>query len=72
MSQIQAGAVMGYIGAMEYLIRRAEQELGGGAIKVIATGGLARMVAENTDMIDVVDSGLVLDGLRILYNRTRA
>ncbi|MEG1857953.1 MAG: type III pantothenate kinase [Pseudoflavonifractor sp.] len=70
-SQIQAGAVMSYIGAMEYLIGKAKQELGGGAIKVIATGGLARMVAENTDMIDTVDSGLVLDGLRIIYHRAK-
>lgn len=70
-SQVQAGAVMGYIGAMEYLIRRAKEELGGPPeeIKVVATGGLARMVAENTTMIDMVDSGLVLDGLRIVYQR---
>ena len=69
--QIQAGAVMGYIGAMEYLIRQAKQEMGGGDIKVIATGGLARMVADNTDLIDVVDPQLVLDGLRIIYQREK-
>ena len=45
--------------------------MGGGDIKVIATGGLARMVAENTDLIDVVDPQLVLDGLRILYERRK-
>ncbi|MEG0764512.1 MAG: type III pantothenate kinase [Pseudoflavonifractor sp.] len=71
-SQIQAGAVMSYIGAMEYLICHAKEELGGGEIKVIATGGLARMVAENTKLIDTVDSGLVLEGLYLLYRRTRA
>ena len=71
--QIQAGAVGGYIGSMEYLIRRAKEELGGGdAIKVVATGGLSRMVAQNTDMIDIVDSRLVLDGLRITYNKHKA
>lgn len=70
-SQIQAGAVMGYIGSMEYLIRRAKKELGYPEenIKVIATGGLARLVADNTPLIDVVDSRLVLDGLRIVYGR---
>ena len=62
---------MGYIGAMEYLIRRAKEEMGGGDIKVIATGGLARMVADNTDLIDIVDPRLVLDGLRIIYERER-
>ncbi|MTQ97225.1 type III pantothenate kinase [Pseudoflavonifractor sp. BIOML-A6] len=69
-SQIQAGAVGGYIGSMEYLIRRAKAEMGyGDAVKVVATGGLSRMVAQNTPIIDIVDSRLVLDGLRITYNR---
>ena len=36
---------------------------------MVATGGLSRMVAQNTPMIDIVDSRLVLDGLRITYNR---
>ena len=67
--QIQAGAVMGYIGAIEYLIRQAKSEMGEDDIKVIATGGLARMVADNTELIDVIDPQLVLDGLRILYQR---
>ena len=69
--QIQAGAVMGYIGAIEYLIRQAKKEIGEPDVKVIATGGLARMVADNTDLIDVVDPQLVLDGLRIIYEREK-
>lgn len=68
--QIQAGAVLGYIGAMEYLIRQTKEELGyGEETKVIATGGLARMVADNSALIGVVDSSLVMDGLRIVYQR---
>lgn len=70
--QIQAGAVLGYIGSIEYLIRRTKEEMGYPEIKVVATGGLARMVADNTDLIDVVDSQLVLDGLRIIYGREQA
>jgi type III pantothenate kinase len=71
-SQIQAGSVMGYIGAIEYLIRQAKEELGyGEGTKVVATGGLARLVADNTDLIDVVDGQLILDGLRILYERNK-
>ena len=71
--QIQAGAVMGYIGAMEYLIRQTKEELGyGDRTRVVATGGLARMVADSTDIIDVVDNGLILDGLRVIYQRYRA
>ena len=39
--------------------------------KVVATGGLSRLVADNTELIDVVDPQLVLDGLRIIYERAR-
>ena len=71
-TQIQAGAVMGYIGAIEYLIRETKREMGcGDDVKVVATGGLARMVAENTQMIDVVDCQLILDGLRIIYKKNQ-
>ena len=72
-SQIQAGSVLGYIGAIEYLIRRTKAEMNcGDDVKVVATGGLARLVADNTDLIDVVDSQLIVDGLRILYQRYQA
>ncbi len=70
--QIQAGVVLGYIGAMEYLIRKTSAVLGfGESVHVVATGGLVRMVANNTRLIDTVDSQLILDGLRILYERYR-
>lgn len=70
--QIQAGAVMGYIGAVEYIVRQARREMPGGeAARVVATGGLARLIADNTDMVDAVESQLVLDGLRLLYQRYR-
>lgn len=69
-SQIQAGSVLGYIGAIEYLIRETKREMGcGDDVKVVATGGLARLVAENTKMIDIVDRQLILDGLQIIYER---
>lgn len=68
--QIQAGAVLGYIGAMEYLIQKAKTEMGyGEKVPVVATGGLVRMVADNTNMINIVDNQLILDGLRIIYDK---
>lgn len=70
--QIQAGAVMGYIGAMEYLIRQTKEEMGDEEIAVVATGGLARMIADNTHMIDVVDGQLILEGLQLIYQRYQA
>lgn len=70
--QIQAGAVLGYIGSIEYLIRRTKAEMGcPEPIKVVATGGLARMVADHTSLIDVVDGRLILDGLRLIYRREK-
>ena len=69
--QIQVGVVAGYVGNMEYLIRRSKEEMGCDNIKVIATGGLSRMIARQTKMIDIVDTGLTLDGLQMVYDRNR-
>ena len=72
-SHIQIGGVLGYIGSVEYLIRNTKAELEGGEhAKVVATGGLARLIAENTDTIDVVDGGLILDGLVSIYEKYKA
>ena len=38
-------------------------------MKVVATGGLGRIISEETDMIDVYDAALTLDGLRIIYEK---
>ena len=72
-SQIQIGGVLGDIGSVEYLIRNTKKELkGGDNAKVVATGGLARLISENTDTIDVVDGGLILDGLVSIYEKYQA
>ena len=68
--QIQAGVVLGYVGAMEYLIRRAREEMGG-VCRVIATGGLAELIAGSTDLIQVVDKDLMFEGLRLIYQRRK-
>lgn len=67
--QIQAGVVAGYVGSIEYLITRMKRELGREDARVVATGGLCRLVSENTRLIDVVDLQLTLDGLRMIYER---
>ncbi len=69
--QIQAGIMMGYVGTMEYLISKTKEDMGYPAeeIKVIATGGLAQNIATHSAMIDVVDSSLILEGLRLIYER---
>ena len=68
---IQAGVVGGYVGAMEYLIRQTKQELGCPDVKVVATGGLARLITKHTDLIDIVDGELILDGLRMIWEDSR-
>ena len=67
--QIQAGAVLGYIGAMERLITQAREELDEPEAVVVATGGLAPVIAAGTDLIDVVDGQPIPDGLRLLYQK---
>ena len=69
--QIQAGVVGGYVGNMEYLVHQVIREMGCDNIKVIATGGLSRMIAQQTDRITIVDTGLTLDGLQMIYDRNR-
>jgi type III pantothenate kinase len=65
-SAMQSGLILGYVGLVEGLVARFTRELGGKG-RVIATGGLAPLVAKETACIEVVNSGLTLDGLRMLY-----
>jgi type III pantothenate kinase len=66
---MQAGLVYGYVGLVEGVTRRVLAELGGG--KVIATGGLAAVIAHHTSLFDSVDDDLTLKGLRLLWERNR-
>ncbi len=68
-SSMQAGLVYGQIGQTEYIIRKVREESGIGNLKVVATGGLGRLIADETDAIDIYDSSLTLDGLRIIYEK---
>lgn len=62
-TSLQSGIVLGSVGQVEYLIARIAAELGGPRPAVVATGGLAELVAPHTKAIDRVDERLVLDGL---------
>lgn len=68
-SSMQAGLVYGQIGQTEYIIKEVKKETGYDDLKVVATGGLGRMISEETETIDVYDSALTLDGLRIIYEK---
>ena len=71
-SNMQAGIVYGYVGQVTYLVKKFREELKTPSAKVIATGGLALLVADETDSIDVLDGILTLKGLRIIYERNIA
>lgn len=66
---MQSGIVYGYIGQINYLIERMKRELGAPDAKVIATGGLAVLVAGESNVIDVMDGLLTLKGLCLIYRR---
>jgi type III pantothenate kinase len=65
-ASIQSGLVWGFVSQLEGMVRRIKAELGGSA-RVIATGGQAEMVSGLTDVIEVVDPLLTLEGLRLIY-----
>ena len=65
---MQAGVFYGFVGQVDGIVARMHKELGCKA-KVVATGGLAVIVAPATDAIDVVEPMLTLEGLRIIYER---
>ena len=67
---LQSGIFYGYVGLVEGLVARFRKELGED-MKVIATGGLAEVVAIETTVITHVDPWLTLDGLRIIYRLNR-
>jgi type III pantothenate kinase len=66
---IQAGLMYGYVGLVEGVTKRVVDEVGGG--KVIATGGLATVIARHTSLFDAVDDDLTLKGLHLLWERNR-
>jgi type III pantothenate kinase len=65
---MQSGLFWGYVDMVEGLLRRMKAELGGSAT-VLATGGLAPVVAPESALIEHVDPDLTLHGLRLVWER---
>jgi type III pantothenate kinase len=63
---IQSGLVFGYVGLVEGMVARFRAELGPD-MKVIGTGGLANVIAQETTVIDIIAPWLTLDGLKIVW-----
>ena len=67
---IQSGLLFGYVGLVDGIVRRMERELGH-STTVIATGGLASIIAQETESIREVRPFLTLEGLELLYHRNQ-
>ncbi|MEX1274821.1 MAG: type III pantothenate kinase [Bacteroidota bacterium] len=71
-SSMQAGILYGAVDAMEGMVQRIQNELQGqreNKAKVIATGGFSRFMAEHSSVIEQCHPSLVLDGVRLIYER---
>lgn len=73
-TSMQAGIVYGYIGQVDYIVDKMKKEmtqLGETEPYVIATGGLAKLISEESKFIDIIDPTLTLKGLRIIYEKNK-
>lgn len=69
-SAMQAGILYGYVGQVEGIVERMKQE-SKEKPKVIATGGLAELIAKESNVIDIVDPFLTLKGLYLIYTKNK-
>jgi type III pantothenate kinase len=69
---LQSGLVYGFAGQIDAIVGRITEELGADDPPVVATGGLADLIAPHSETITAVDPELTLHGLRIVWDRNRA
>lgn len=70
-TSMQAGLVFGCIGQTEYIVNRMLKEAGIEKCRVIATGGLGKVIADATDIIEIYDPNLTLTGLKIISDKNK-
>lgn len=68
-SSMQAGLLYAAIGQTEYIVKKVREEAKLAEMNVVATGGLGKVVADETDVIKVYDPNLTLKGLKIIYDK---
>jgi type III pantothenate kinase len=69
-ASMQAGIIYGYVGLIDGIVNRMKEEMGDSPL-VVATGGLAQLIAAESAAIEEVNEFLALEGLRIIYNRNK-
>ena len=70
-NSMQAGIIYGYVGMVDYLIEKMEDELGVKSKEVIATGGLSSVIASESKKITKIEKMLTLEGLRLIYEKNK-
>ena len=70
-TSMQAGLVFGQIGQTEYIVTNMIKESGLKDVRVVATGGLGRIIYQQTDILEVYDQELTLHGMRIIFDRQK-
>lgn len=70
-TSMQAGLIYGCIGQTEYIIKKVKEESGLSDIKVIATGGLGKIISDSTDSIDIYNKDLTMYGLKFIYDKNK-
>ena len=70
-SALQSGLVYGFAGQVDAIVERIKEELGADDVPVVATGGLAELIAPHSRAITAIDQELTLQGLRLVWERNR-
>ena len=70
-TNLQSGIVFGYVGQVDYLVRQFRREMDAPDCRVVATGGMARLIASRSETITDIDGLLTLKGMRLIWERNR-
>ncbi|MCL1965354.1 MAG: type III pantothenate kinase [Firmicutes bacterium] len=70
-TNMQSGIFYGYVGQVNHIVIKMKEETKMLKARVIATGGLSRLIASDTNAIDIIDGLLTLKGLRLIYERNQ-
>ena len=70
-TNLQSGIIFGHAGQVDYIVKRMKKEMKEDNVKVVATGGLARLIASECETIDEINPLLTLEGLRIIYEKNK-
>ena len=71
LTSLQAGILYGKIGEAEYIIKKMKEEYGRSDVPVVATGGISKIIFDETDSIDYWEPNLTMHGLRLIYEKNK-